>query len=260
MAWHTVIEAESERTELLELPGRGCLVRIVVRDAQAQWIPATMTWCPGLGASDFETLGDAAPPPTPAPTAATPTAEPGEPPPEAAPTTPPAGPTTPAPAAPAEPATAEPAQKAAPQTSNAPDILGILTEFSRLQAAVAKAFRSQVRVVSGELGYLDDAPRVGSFSVPDHGHWVSRVDDTAVLLTSGNKVIQLSLPKHLRDDGIEPNALSLYLKAGKQTAVSYRGTEHAIDPASLDRLIKQLCADGVLRLFRSHPPTYILAS
>jgi hypothetical protein len=42
--------------------------------------------------------------------------------------------------------------------------------------------------------------------------------------------------------------------------VGYKGTAHAVDPESLDRLIKQLCADGVLRLFRNHPPVYVLAS
>jgi hypothetical protein len=253
MAWRAVIEDEHERTELLELTGQGCLVRVVVRNAQGAWTPATMTWCPGLTPAHFAGLGNApAPAPAPAPPAA---AEPAP-----APAEPPPAEPAPAEPAPAEPPPEPPPATPAPAASSAPDIVEVVTTFARLQAVVAKAFRSQIRKVSGELGFLEDAPRVGSFSVPDHGDWVFRIDDTTVTLTSGKRVIELQLPKHLRDDGIDPKAVSRYLKGSKQTEVSYKGAGHGVEPETIDRLIKQLCVDGALRLFRSQPPTYILAA
>lgn len=259
MAWRTIVEAENERTQILELEGRGCLVRVVVCDAQDVWTPATMTWCPGLAAADFADLGassapaDVSPPatsvgPTDAPSAATSTAEPVA---AAA-----AAAATAAPEIAANTAAA-PAEAPAPE---APDLLELLRDFSRLQAAAAKVFRSKVRQTSGELGYLENEPRVGTFSVPGEGDWVWRIDDDSVLLTSRDRLVALPLPQHLRDEAFGAVAVSRYLSARKQTTVSCRGSAHGVDVSTIDRLLKQLCNDKALRLFRSQPkPVYTIA-
>lgn len=52
MPWRTIVEEGEERTEVFEIARRGCLVRIGLREGD-QWKPVTMTWCPGLKATDF---------------------------------------------------------------------------------------------------------------------------------------------------------------------------------------------------------------
>lgn len=254
MQWRLVAEQEGERTEIYEISGRGCLVRIVVRGAE-RWTPTTMTWCPDLSANDFAAA------PAPAPPAAPELSPPAASAPEGAPPASPAPAAAPAPAAPAEPAPEPAAASPAPAPAAAPaepaepvdDLLDCLREYTKLQSSVVAVFRSKVGVSSGQLGFLLDAPKVGSFSVPGYGDWVWRTDTSSVILTSRRRTIELPLPSHSRDDAFDPGVAATFFEASGRKAVAYKGAVHAVDPATIEGLVKQMTRDGTLLLFSSQP-------
>jgi len=243
MQWHPVDDGPDERTEVSEIPDRGCLVRIVVRSgADGRWSTSSVCWCPGLTRADFgATVTAAAAPATtaePAP-AETPT-------PTATPTPAPTPTPTPTPA---------PAPAAAP----AEDFLTVLREYTAMRSAVVGAFRGKIGVSSGAIGFLDNLPQVGSFSVPGQGDWIWRVDPTVATLRSKARSIELPLPDHARDDGFDGEAVAGYLKATNRQAVALEGANHGVDAATVTQLIRKLEAANRVRLFSQHPkPVYIV--
>lgn len=251
MQWQPVAEGPDERTEISEVAGRGCLVRIVVRGENGRWTPTAMCFCPGVGAAELGSTAVApAPAPAPVPAAAPPTpqsvqaapepsvqsaAEPA--PPAAAP--PPVAPTpAPAPAAPARP----------PE-----DVMVVLREYSAMRSAVIGAFRSKVGVSNGPLGFLDNAQKVGSMGVPGFGDWVWRIDPDLVTLRSKNKLIALPLPDHARDDSFDGASLAAHMAMTNRTHVGHAGAAIPADAAELDKLIRQLEQEKSVRVFAKNP-------
>lgn len=221
MPWRTVLEEEGERTEVFEIARRGCLVRIGLQ-ADGQWKPVTMTWCPGLKAADF----------LPAPAA-------------------PEGAATAADhAATAEDVVADP---------DAPDLLGLAQTFAKLQLDVLVAFRAKMGCGSGQLGFLDNHPQVGGFSVPGRGDWVWRIDPQSVSLTSRKQLMEFPLPNHTQDNAFNSASLAMYLRGIGTHAVSSDGGVHPVDPATVAQLLDRLVATGKLReVARLPSPLYMV--
>ncbi len=252
MQWTRVAEGPDERTEVFEIADRGCLVRIVVRGADGRWTATSLCWAPGLRHGDFP-AGAPAPTPAaaPAPTAA-PAAEPAPTPaaePAAAPAAEPAA-TPEAPAA--EPAPAAPAPAAAPATAAEP-FTALLREYAAMRTAVVGLFRSKIGVSSGPIGFLDNLPQVGSFSVPGQGDWIWRIDPNVATLRSKNRVIELAIPDHARDDAFDAPAVSGWLASTGRQLVSHEGANHPIDAGSIAQLIRRLEDAKVVRLYSTHP-------
>jgi hypothetical protein len=267
MRWSTVADGPDERTEIFEIPERGCLVRIVVRGADSRWTTASVCFCPGVRTADFGAPQPAAsPPPAPTPAAAPPppAAPPvAEAPPAAAPTDAAPASATPAeaPAEPSAPAPATPAPAAAAAaTSPAAELLGLLRGYSAMRKAVIETFREKLGLsTSGQLGFLDHLPQVGSFSVPGHGDWIWRIDPNLATLRSKQRVLELVLPNHARDDAFDIEAASAHLRATGHAVVALEGAAHPTDPASLTELIHKLESAKKVTLFASVPkPVYIV--
>ncbi len=227
-------ESGDERTEVFEVPRRGCLVRVMVRQAEGEerWSPATMTWCPGLRMADFvaqataDAPANAAPP---GPASRTMTVVPSPEPERAA--------TPAAPAADGEP----------------PELVELLRDYTRLQEAVVGAFRGKAQIASGELGFLQHMPKVGGFSVPGEGDWVWRIDQSSVTFTSRRRAIELPLPTHLRDDAFDPEVVTAYLTVTGNHAVACDGGVHPVEPTTIKRLIRRLAKSRAVRLFSTQP-------
>lgn len=247
MQWQPVAEGPDERTEVSEIAGRGCLVRIVVRGADGRWTPASLCFCPGVRAAEVG-ASTAAPAPAPTPTSVQP---------------PPAAPATasPEPAAP-EPAPAAPTPApAAPPPDKVDDIVVVLREYATMRNAVIGMFRSKVGVSNGPLGFLDNVPQVGSMIVPGYGDWVWRIDRDAATLRSKNKIIELGLPNHARDDAFDGLLLSGYLALTGRTHVGVEGVAQPGDAATLDAAIRQLEQAKLVRVFSKQPTVqFILTS
>jgi len=258
MQWQPVAEGPDERTEVSEITGRGCLVRTVVRGQDGRWTPTAMCFCPGVTAKE---LGSSAPAPAPAPVVAAPPPAPA-----AAPTETSVQPApAPEPAAPpAEPAAAavEPPPAPAPAPKPAApvdDLMVVIREFATMRNAVIGMFRSKVGVSNGPLGFLDNAPKVGSMGVPGFGDWVWRIDPESATLRSKNKVIQLGLPDHARDDAFDGELLAAHLGLTNRTQVGHAGNAYPGDAATLNRLIAELEQAKLVRVFSKQPSvTFIL--
>jgi hypothetical protein len=251
MQWHRVAEGPDELTEVFEIADRGCLVRIVVRGADGRWAATSLCWAPGLRSADFPAGA-----PAPAPVAAAPAPSPA-PPPEP-PAAPPASAESPAaPEAPAaEPVAAAPdapAPAPAPAAAPAEPLAPLLREYAAMRSAVVGLFRSKIGVSSGAIGFLDNLPQVGSFSVPGYGDWVWRIDPNVATLRSKNRVIELAIPDHARDDAFDPAAVSAWLTSTGRQLVSHEGANHPVDAASIAQLIRRLEEAKVVRLFSTHP-------
>ncbi|MBC8073800.1 MAG: hypothetical protein IAG13_36110, partial [Deltaproteobacteria bacterium] len=152
------------------------------------------------------------------------------------------------------------ATPAAPQPSaGAEDVLKVLREYAVMRNAVIGTFRSKVGVSTGPLGFLDNATKVGSMIVPGQGDWVWRIDTDAVTLRSKNKLIQLQLPDHARDDAFDGPILAAFLQLTHRTEVGYEGMAYPGDAGTLDLLIAQLEQAKLVRVFSKQPtPTFIL--
>lgn len=253
MKWQTLAEQDGERTEALEVPQRGCLVRVVVKQGD-RWMPTAMTWCPGVQASELSQAPSAQPtpqpqtPPAPPPTPAAP--EPVVPAvPESA--------SAPAEAAPADaPPPAAPPPAATPPVA-APELTELLTSYMSLQLAVCAGFRSKIGQPSGPLGFLADTPKVGSFPVKGHGDWVWRIEMSTVSLTNRRRVIELQLPSHFADNAFDPKAVVSYLETTNTKEFVHKGTRYPVDETTLAACTELLVKEGVLRLFAAQPrPIY----
>jgi len=227
MSWSTVLEEGLERTEVLELARRGCLVKISIRGAAEGdgWTPVALTWCPGLKSVDFLTK--------PSETANGDTDE-------------------------------KPRTNAAPSPSDdpdAPDLASLAREYAGLQAAVLGAFRAKMGRLSGKLGFLDHVPQVGGFSVTGHGDWVWRIDHNSASLTSKRRVIEVPLPDHTRDDAFSAERLTLYLSAQGYRNVSTPAGIFPVESSIIELQLKEIAErGGALKLFRSQPtPFYVTA-
>jgi hypothetical protein len=238
MQWHSVAEGPDERTEVFEIANRGCLVRIVVRGPDERWTTSSICWAPGLRRADFSV---AAPAPAPA---ATPAAQaPSAPAPEPAPAPPPSAESPPPPAAAPAPAPA----------GDAEELVALLREYAAMRAAVVGAFRGKIGVSSGPIGFLDNLPQVGSFSVPGHGDWIWRIDPSVATLRSKARKIELAIPDHSRDDAFDPEAVAAHLTASGKAVVAHEGAAYPVDPGTIAQLIRRLEDAKLVRLFSTHP-------
>jgi hypothetical protein len=259
MRWRPVAEDDRERTEICEISGRGCLVRLMAREPSG-WRAVALTWCPQLGAADFGAAAEAPPraqpaaAPAPAPSAEVAPAA------AAVPASSDASPSAaPAEAAPASTPAPAPAPAPAPSDEPVDDVLTLLREYVAVQTAVVAVFRSKMGVSSGQLGFLLDAPKVGSFSAPGHGDWVWRIDTSSVILTSRRRAIELPLPSHSRDDAFDPAVAATFLETSGKTAMSHQGSVLPLDPATLDGVVKKMVREGSVLLFSSQPrPVYLV--
>lgn len=219
MPWRTVLEEGAERTEVFEIARRGSLVRIALQQ-NGEWTPVTMTWCPGLKASDFLVA--------PAPEADT---------------------ATPATASAEEPATDD----------DVPALLDLALGFIKLQVDVLKAFRAKMGCGTGRLGFLDNAPQVGGFTTPGRGDWVWRIDPTSVSLTSRKQILEFPLPSHSQDSAFTSEALTLYLRGLGHAAVRCDGGVHPVDATTIAQQLDRLAQLGKLREFSRVPvPLYLM--
>lgn len=245
MQWRSVADGADERTEVFEVPGKGCLVRIVARGADGRWSTSSVCWGPGLRPEDFASAA-----PAPVATAPAPAAAAAAPSPEAA--------AAPAPAAesapPAEsPAAAAPVAAAPPPAANAEPFIAVLREYTAMRSAVIGAFRGKIGVSNGPLGFLDNLPQVGSFSVSGQGDWIWRIDPTVATLRSKSKSIELPLPDHARDDGFDGESVAGYMKATSRQAVAHEGAAHPTDAATMTQLIRKLEDAKLVRLYSTQP-------
>jgi len=237
-----VAEGPDERTEVHEIPGRGCLVRILSRGPDERWTTTSMCFCPAVRAVELLPRAPAAvstPEPAPAPS---PTPSEG-------------APSVQPPAAPSS----SPAPMALQMAAAAEDSCAFLLVDAAMRNAIIGAFRSKVGVSTGPLGFLDNVPKVGSMGVPGQGDWVWRIDPNTATLRSKNKVVELQLPDHARDDAFDGAALASYMKLTNRTQVGYEGLAYPVDAAALDQLIQQLEQAKLVRVFSKQPtPTFIL--
>ncbi|HWB80410.1 MAG TPA: hypothetical protein VG755_35845 [Nannocystaceae bacterium] len=256
MQWQPVAEGPDERTEVSEVAGRGCLVRIVVKGADGRWTPTAMCFCPGVRAAELGSQAAApAPAPAPAPAAAPPTEQSVQVPTEQSVQVDAPAPDAGAPAE--EPAAAAPAPAPtpapAPAAAPAEDVMVVLRELATMRAAVIGAFRGKVGVASGPLGFLDNATKVGSMHVQGFGDWVWRIDPNEATLRSKNKIIALRLPDHARDDAFDGAILAAHMGLTNRTAVGHNGSTYPADAAQLDQLIRGLEQEKVIRVFSKNP-------
>ncbi len=283
MNWQTLAEQEGERTELLEIPQRGCLVRVLIKQGD-RWLPVTMTWCQGLQAADLSGFapGQAtptreAPRPEPSASPASPNAAPlsgaapavdagpsndASPAVEAAPGTDAAPATNAAPATDAASAASEPSpERAATESATAapepPELVELLTSYIALQLAVCAGFRSKIGQPSGPIGFLADTPKVGSFAVKGHGDWIWRIEMSSVSLTNRRRVIELQIPSHFADNAFDPKAVASFLETTNTREFQHKNTRYPVDEATVAACTELLVKDGVLRLFAAQPrPIY----
>ncbi len=244
-AWTPLFEQELERTEVLEVPRRGCLVRVLIRASadEEHWTPTTMTWCPGLKAADFQ-AGAAVPAAAP-PLAAVPT--PKEPPPPTEQVQPAASPAAPVPVP-------------ANDLGDVPELLALLRDFARLQTSVVGVFRAKMGVATGKLGFLLHAPQVGRFMVPGEGGWVWRIDQQSVTLSHRKRIIELPLPSHDRDDAFEPGAAAAYIQSTGHPHVSHQGAIYPVEEGAIRDLVGQMAREREVKVWSTQPrPIYLVA-
>jgi hypothetical protein len=249
MQWHPVAEGPDERTEVLEIADRGCLVRIVARGPDQRWTTTGLCWAQGLRKADFAAgtpAAAAAQAAAAAPAPAVPPAEPAAAP-ASAESPPPAAEPAPAPAAAPAPAPA-----AAP-AGKAEDLVALLREYTAMRTAVIGVFRSKIGVSSGPVGFLDNLPQVGSFSVPGYGDWVWRIDPNIATLRSKQRVIELAIPDHARDDAFDAASVSGWLTSANKSAVAVDGSVYPVDAGTIAQLIRKLEDAKQVRLYSTHP-------
>lgn len=230
MNWEPIDEGGDERTEVMEVPKRGCLARVVAKSGDG-WKTVSLTWCPGLRAKDFGL--------EPEPAAAV-----------ASEGAPPAAP----PAEPPRPAAVTPPQDAAPE-----ELVELLKSYVQMCVAVIGGFRAKVGVASGRIGFCENTPQVGSYPVEGYGSWVWRIDPDMATLKNKERVIAIGLPHHSRDQAFAADLFCEFLKATKRAFVAHRGSVYPADEVNVQHLLDQLVDEGLAVAFRGPPgPRYEL--
>jgi len=133
------------------------------------------------------------------------------------------------------------------------ELIKLLREYAAMRTAVVGAFRGKIGVSSGAIGFLDNLPQVGSFSVPGQGDWIWRIDPNVATLRSKTRVIELQIPDHARDDAFDPEAVSGWLTAGGKQMVAHEGAAYPVDAGTIGQLIRRLEDAKLVRLFSMHP-------